>query len=415
MKLDFTLPTITERIEYVNNLLKTFTPTETEIAKMSDYILYGKDKDTGKNGVQEGLFTIESRYSHWNKEPVESLDALLENPLFSEITLHQIPTKKTREVFSREDARKEAPPQILSKLEALWDEIDFLELTTNFYDIKVGRRKNPPRNELLSRFTPERIAESQQLADKLTQKKYYDMRHVIIDMRQEQYSLRDAYRPQIFSEITPIFYEEDPFEFGVDMYCFPENTISQNPIAFRGVNVCPDNFTETEKNTLIRNHWAIRNSKKRYIDFTNEQHVTALLTLVEEVAAMPELQETLQFYIENAQLLPSQREIVNMKLQQCSNAKIQEHINKTYGTKHTENYISTIFHKIIIPRICEAAELHGQVIENITFPEQFKTCKLCGETLFKSTHNFVRRQRSSDGFAYRCKRCDKKVREQNDR
>ena len=43
----------------------------------------------------------------------------------------------------------------------------------------------------------------------------------------------------------------------------------------------------------------------------------------------------------------------------------------------------------------------------IYFKEEFKTCNTCGKTLLKTSENFVKKERSKDGFTNRCKKCDK--------
>lgn len=86
-------------------------------------------------------------------------------------------------------------------------------------------------------------------------------------------------------------------------------------------------------------------------------------------------------------------------------------VNKKYGKSYTQNYISTIFRQKIIPKINRAASYHEEIIANIFFPEEFKTCCRCGETMLRVPDNFMRRSRSSDGFSSRCKRCEKEARQ----
>jgi hypothetical protein len=45
------------------------------------------------------------------------------------------------------------------------------------------------------------------------------------------------------------------------------------------------------------------------------------------------------------------------------------------------------------------------------FPENFKECAECKKILLLDADNFVRKSRSKDGFANRCKACDKKERQ----
>lgn len=53
---------------------------------MADYLLWGKDPVTGKNGKQSGL-DLKSKRGTWDDSPTESLDALMEMPTFNEAAL----------------------------------------------------------------------------------------------------------------------------------------------------------------------------------------------------------------------------------------------------------------------------------------------------------------------------------------
>jgi hypothetical protein len=100
-----------------------------------------------------------------------------------------------------------------------------------------------------------------------------------------------------------------------------------------------------------------------------------------------------------------------MKLNKKKNTDIAWDINHKYGKTYTSNYISTIFRQRIIPRINDAAKYHEKVISNIFFPEEFKTCCHCGETMLRDPVNFTRKSRATDGFSSRCKKCEREARQ----
>ena len=106
---------------------------------MANYILWGKDPSTGLNAKQSKEIQLESRNKTWDAQQNESLEALLETPGFTE-TMIKSPTepqsKIKRVVFSRDDARNQAPPEVLARFEDLWKQIDELDLLLNFYDLK---------------------------------------------------------------------------------------------------------------------------------------------------------------------------------------------------------------------------------------------------------------------------------------
>ena len=127
-------------------------------------------------------------------------------------------------------------------------------------------------------------------------------------------------------------------------------------------------------------------------------------------SSLPQLMDTLNFYIEQAELSEIQREILDLKLKKVKNVDIAININKKWKKTYTPNYISTIFRQRIIPKINEAAAYHEKLISNIFFEEEFKTCTGCGRTLLRDACNFTRKTRSKDGFTSRCKTCEKKSR-----
>lgn len=121
---------------------------------MANYLLWGKDPKTGLNAQQDGTCQIETKHGTWDKDTnVESLDGLLENPVFNEVTLRPIdaiPTKVKREVFSRKEALAQCPDYLKQSFVTLFRDIDELDLRINYYDLAHGKRKNPIRPELLS-------------------------------------------------------------------------------------------------------------------------------------------------------------------------------------------------------------------------------------------------------------------------
>jgi hypothetical protein len=78
LKLDFSLQTNEERSQFLQEYLSQkmfidYPPDEEELETMADYILWGKDPETGKNGKQMGL-ELHSKHGTWDKSPVDSLD-----------------------------------------------------------------------------------------------------------------------------------------------------------------------------------------------------------------------------------------------------------------------------------------------------------------------------------------------------
>ena len=440
LHLDFQLETATERREFLNEYLKRtefqLKPlSEEELEMCGNYLLWGKDED-GKNSVQKKIVEIKTKKGTWDKKEDESLDALLEQPTFNEAQTFNTtgaPTKITREVFSRSKALKEAPPQLIPIFKDLFYQIDKLDLTLNYYDLAHGKRKNPPREELLQQFTPEEQLQLQEEASSLNQYKYLKMRHLLVELRRQQFTLKDSYSSIIQRHTVPsaqFLPTNISFENEVVVFPFGVNAEKKNKISsliFRD-NYDPNSYTEEELKLISKYIWEKKEqfsnitSNQFIIDFRNLEHIYNIFQLyydLEDETFKKELESetdsllnTLKFYIKKANLSDIHREILELKIQKKRNQDISSYINQKYNKSYTSNYISTIFRQKIIREINEAAQYHEELISDIFFPENFKKCNDCGEILLCSTHNFVKKSRSKDGYANRCKRCDKKIREQ---
>jgi hypothetical protein len=187
----------------------------------------------------------------------------------------------------------------------------------------------------------------------------------------------------------------------------------------------PANYTnENDLATISNLYWEKQNYKptgtQRYIDFRNLEHVYQMFQMFFELdsaaddaeleSRLPQLMDTLKFYIDQAELSEIHREILDLKLRKIKNVDIAITINKKWGKTYTPNYISTIFRQRIIPLINEAAAYHEKIVSNLFFEEEFKTCTGCGRTLLKDPCNFTRKGRSKDGYTTRCKKCEKMAR-----
>jgi hypothetical protein len=164
---------------------------------MGNYILWGKDPETGLNSKQDKTVQLESRYKTWDFQPEESFEALLESPNFNESMIKSADDpiiKPKRLVFSREEARELASPDVLAQLELLWVEIDELELTLNYYDLSHGKRQTDPREELLNRVNASRRDELKLKGELLKQHQYLKLRHYLVELRRDQFSFRDTYK-----------------------------------------------------------------------------------------------------------------------------------------------------------------------------------------------------------------------------
>lgn len=447
LRLDFSLNTNIERKDFLDNYLKDpmfekKPPTADELEMMANYLLWGKDPTSGKNAEQDGLVAIDSNKKTWQKKDVASLDELLEQPTFCESALSTMDSTQYRipkETFSREETLRQCPESMRPTFLALFAQIDKIDMSICQWELMHGKREKPPREQLAAKFSEEELREICEKVVSWTQHYYLKQRHLLVELRQEQYTLRDSYHSTMHVPPTPETYSPSPeIDFGVGIPILPMG-LAQGGIKgliFRPWReLIPSNFSQKGLQEISDYYWKMKGVEQTviqsqkdasslsspYIDLRDLEHVYQLLSQLEElddIAAehsfgsnLEALLSTLRFYIEQAELSELQREILEMKLKKVKNQDIAIEINKKYDKSYTVNYISTIFRQRIIPKINAAAAYHENVLGKIYFEEEFKQCPDCGITYLIDADNFVRRGRSKDGFATRCKRCDKLRRE----
>ena len=434
LKLDWALSTSAERKQFVDSYMNSisFSPTEEELETIANYLLFGKDED-GLNCTQRKEIQIETRKKTWTKEDeMESLDALVETATFNEAAV-RVPTKSAqlkvkREIFDREKALRECPVAMRDVFLELFHRIDILDFQIETFEFNHGKRTEPPREQLREALSQEDQDFFGEKTQKWNQFFYLKQRHQLVEMRREQFTLRDQYKEKVLRHCLPE--PEGPIltpQMGADVLVMPlglkcAGTLSK--IFGKIEDLHPKAFTEEEQKKAIDFYWEqqkeFAENPKMWFDFRELEHVYELLKLLEEMrddvledtnSTLGDFLRTLEFYMGLSNLTEVQKEILELKIHKTKNQDIANHINKKHNMSYTANYISTIFRQKIIPRINDAARLHQNIVENICFAENFKKCGGCGRMLLLHSDNFVRRARSNDGFAQKCKECDKKDRQ----
>ena len=429
LNLNFKLDLRSERLDYVRSYLSTlkFEPTSEELDLIAKYILWGKNDGTERDGVarlkSDGV-ELESRRNEWNRSAqLESLDELLETPGFNEAILDRPVTRKVRETFSRSTARKTAPTSVLAALEALWRSIDTTELETSFYDLAHAKRTSPIRPQLLSRFSAPEIEAIRTQAASLTPFKYLKLRHELVELRQEQYTLKDTYSQSVGAFLTPepLVHSYTTIEHIAPLDFIAPASSKLFKAVFNPLRFCaPNDFSEQDLKQITKFLWTAPSAPDhRSIDFTNPDHLNALYILrydLEDLVKsetlpidsnLESLLKILECYESLARLEPIHLRILELKAMRFMNQQISDDLKANFGKLYHPNYISTLYWKKCIGEIAEAAKRHRVVVENLCFPENFKQCKDCGEVLLMDEISFVKRSRSKDGFSPRCKRCEK--------
>lgn len=433
LNLDFSLVTTDERTEFLNTYLsrEEFQKkplTETELETLANYILWGKNPETGKNIKQEGLVELESKRGTWDSKDVESLDALRESPTFRESQIQPLsgPVPKiAKQTFSREEARAQASPEVLAALESLWHEIDKTDLIISYYEIKIGK-KEKLREALAALFTQTELDSCEKRAARLNQFQYLKLRHHLVDLRREQFTYRDTYRTLVLREAMDYYTPASTTFLDADIPVLPFGLIGSTDLSHKIFAAdrfpIPSDFNESELRSISSMLFAPRSSKLVF-DFRELEHLyNAFLQFelladhadrAEAESTLRPFVETLNFYVARANLSNLHKDLLSYKVRGWKNQKIADTLNKDYNKTYNANYISTIFRQKILKQIAAAAAHHYEVMDNIFFPENFKKCKDCGQVLLLTPDNFMRKAKSKDGFSLRCKKCDKARRNKN--
>ena len=207
----------------------------------------------------------------------------------------------------------------------------------------------------------------------------YIIKTAIIELRKDQYVLKNSYRkPIIFNKLirsrhqTPL---DDGFSFDKDGYIIPEGVSLVNP------KVC---------STILCNYSSMK--ADAYGDF--ERDLYYLMDDFDKVVAA-----ALEDY-------PLYDKIVECKIDGLQNVQIQEIIENEFGVKHSVEYISSLWRNKI-PKLI-ASEAEDRILYWYYLNEEkgkYKRCSRCGEIKLAHNKYFSKNKTSKDGFYSICKKC----------
>lgn len=389
LKLDFKLETNLERKDLVAAFFiqnPDYKPTHNELETISNYILYGKDPD-GTSIVERKEIEIKTKYSSYNKKTPESLDALTEAPGFNENIIHTKPSPY-RKIKPSIDREKDAD---IPGIAQLWTTIDHFQ---HIIDSNTGKIDDPTAPIL----TPEQL---------------YKYKHMVIDIRRQQFYLKDSVKPTLFlygnqsQHVEPHKEEEqvnwDEYTFyPLGLYCGDRTRFTH-----------PEDYSKKVSEYDIETYHA---KPALSIDFLNPEHIYLLIEAYQDLAIQGEnrpeetsnfILDTLNFYIGITELNEVKQRILKGKINQEPNEVIRLDLIKQFGVIHSANYISTIYKKGICVDIAERVKLHFDYFLNRDNGENWKVCSQCGRRKLRDTREFMRKSRSSDGLSGKCKCCEK--------
>lgn len=349
-KLDYTLKDAAARQEFVAELLPTLTKEQLNNKKymeiLADYIVSAMTPEEKK----EKLILTDNRMVTVNKRET-SFQSLVDKFENGEDGLWNLMIENDKNVLLTH--KKEITKKDLEEIKDL-------------NDLK------------------ESIAIVEKMEKAATGKKKFKLKKWLIEMHQEQYIIKDAYR----SAVTPT------------------TAIKNLTKAKLSEEISIDEDGEPHSNCLI--------------DLFNPIHISALLC---NYSALKEdcwgnfswdfwyLMEDLDVLVDDTlkNKYPLYYKLLIYKIDGRSNAEIQEALNDEFGITYTVEYLSSLWRNKIPKLIAEKAK-ENYLIWYYTYKEygKWKRCSKCGQVKLAHNRFFSKNNTSKDGWYSICKECRNK-------
>ena len=342
-KLDYTLQTPEERKELVEKILSEMTeePSESYLEILADYLILAIEKQERKEKkllTENRLATIRKR-----ETSLEGLIAQFENGEdgFYNLVAESDKNALFKPKISITKKDLEEIPELVQVREAikLWEEK---------FKTAEGRDK-------------------------------YIIKKAIIDLRRDQYIIKDAYRKPVMAKgvihqkhTIPL---EESWSFDEDGFVVPEGVSLMDPKVV---------------SAILCNYSALK--QDCYAQYDKD-----LWFLMEDFDVMSA--RALAEY-------PMYERIVEYKIDGMQNVDIQEKIEEEFGIKHSVEYISSLWRNKIPKIIASAAEdrfLDWYYLE-VEYGK-YKRCSRCKQIKLAHNKYFSKNKTSKDGFYSICKCC----------
>ncbi len=342
-KLDYTLQTPEERKELVEKILSEMTeePSESYLEILADYLILAIEKQERKEKkllTENRLATIRKR-----ETSLEGLIAQFENGEdgFYNLVAESDKNALFKPKISITKKDLEEIPELVQVREAikLWEEK---------FKTAEGRDK-------------------------------YIIKKAIIDLRRDQYIIKDAYRKPVMAKgvihqkhTIPL---EESWSFDEDGFVVPEGVSLMDPKVI---------------SAILCNYSALK--QDCYAQYDKD-----LWFLMEDFDVMSA--RALAEY-------PMYERIVEYKIDGMQNVDIQEKIEEEFGIKHSVEYISSLWRNKIPKIIASAAEdrfLDWYYLE-VEYGK-YKRCSRCKQIKLAHNKYFSKNKTSKDGFYSICKCC----------
>ena len=338
-KLDYNLQAYQERLGLVNFLAANgdldYCPPS-ELDKVANYLLYAEDVDAEVE-LKEG-----------SKHKV-SYEELIETALGEGTIQKQKDVSIYRVLKPKIDREKDAD---IPGIKDLWEAIDNISEQYQYCkDVLDGKRDMDPNRKLIPTY----------------QNKYF-LREWMIDLRREQFILKDIFKPTVCSVPNFLGYSPKNDYYGM---CIGPHIL------------CPGDMM---------------------VDFGNWRHIYAMLKYYSGMKGRIiddpyhpwwDMYDFLEELIDMVRWTPEHKHILIRKIDKVSNEQIAKELFEMNGRSYSVNYISTIWKQNITKQIVKYAYLWWDqkqhpadgTIANMT---KWKICPRCGRQLYLDELNFSR-------------------------
>lgn len=350
-KLDYTLKSYADRVKLVEEILEENpNPSNQYLEIIGDYLINVIEKDEKEKGVRKTL--TENRLVTINKRETsfEGLASQLEN---GEDGIYNMIANDKNIIFQ--------PKVMITKKD--------VETIPNLKELRQA------------------IKDWEAMLKTATGKDAYLIKKNIIEMRKEQYVLKNAYYPPMRATKVPSLKKGIPLDDG---YTFDEEGF----VIPSGMSLCNPKVCQA----ILCNY----SKCKQDSDGKFEGDLWYLMIDFDNLA-----ERALKDY-------PMYERIVEYKIDGMPNTEIQEKLEEEFGIKHSVEYISSLWRNKIPKILASQAEddilnFHYLVKEK----GQYKKCSRCGEIKLAHNKYFSKNKTSKDGFYSICKKCrnakDKKL------
>lgn len=207
----------------------------------------------------------------------------------------------------------------------------------------------------------------------------YTMRKALIEMRKDQYIIKNAYRKPIsfnsvpHTTIAPSL--EDSYNLNSEEYVIPA-----------GFSLCDPKICSA----ILCNYSRLKESAEGNFD----SDLWYLLESFDQVSG-----EALRPY-------PLYEELVVAKIDGLQNTQIQSLLLEKFGSTHSVEYISSLWRRKIPKLIASAAEDEFLDWYYLNIEKgKYKRCSRCGKVKLAHNKYFSKNNTSKDGFYSICKEC----------